>query len=98
MRIDVTKTRGTQGVACVHYQVAQATSMQFVELIAKSGTSQKGICKSILKVSLYILANFNILFLVAENGSGGVISDISFKGGKYGLCMFFSFFTNIYTR
>lgn len=44
-KIDVTQTRSAQEVACVHYQVGQATSLQFVELIAKSGTKQRGIGK-----------------------------------------------------
>lgn len=42
-KVDVTQTRSAQQVACVHYQVGQATSLQFVELIAKSGTKQRGI-------------------------------------------------------
>ncbi|KAL7624109.1 hypothetical protein AAE478_005666 [Parahypoxylon ruwenzoriense] len=62
-RIDVTATRSAQEVACIHYQVAQATSLQFVELIAKPGTKQKGI--------------------VSENGSGGVLADITIKGGSF---------------
>lgn len=44
-KIDITQTRSAQEVACVHYQVGQATSLQFVELIAKSGTKQRGIGK-----------------------------------------------------
>ncbi|KAM7195859.1 pectin lyase-like protein [Rhypophila sp. PSN 637] len=57
LRIDITATRDSQGVACIHYQ--------FVELIAKTGTKQRGI--------------------VAENGSGGVLADITFTGGSYGI-------------
>jgi hypothetical protein len=45
LRIDITNTRASQGVACIHYQVAQATSLQYVELIAKTGTTQRGICE-----------------------------------------------------
>jgi hypothetical protein len=40
--IDVTATRPVQGVSGVHYQIAQATSMQNVDLIAKTGTNQRG--------------------------------------------------------
>ncbi|KAK0746794.1 pectate lyase superfamily protein-domain-containing protein [Schizothecium vesticola] len=67
LRIDITDVRDVKDseTACIHYQVAQATSLQFVELIAKSGTTQRGI--------------------FAENGSGGSISDVTFKGGKFGL-------------
>ncbi|KAG6001336.1 hypothetical protein E4U21_004434 [Claviceps maximensis] len=65
LRIDVTATRSSQQVACLHYQVAQATSIQNVELIATSGTGQRGI--------------------FAENGSGGVMSDITFTGGAFGI-------------
>lgn len=65
IRIDITQTRSAQQVAGVHYQVAQATSMQNMELIAATGTKQRGI--------------------FAENGSGGVISDVTFRGGSFGL-------------
>ncbi|KAG8162100.1 hypothetical protein KVR01_007865 [Diaporthe batatas] len=65
IRIDITQTRPTQGVACLHYQVAQATSLQDVELIATKGTKQRGI--------------------FAENGSGGAISDVTFRGGGFGI-------------
>lgn len=65
LRIDVTATRPAQGVSALHYQVAQATSLQNLELIATKGTKQRGI--------------------FAENGSGGVISDITFRGGGFGL-------------
>ena len=47
LRINITSTRPVQAVACIHYQVAQATSLQYVKLIAKSGTTQRGICESI---------------------------------------------------
>lgn len=49
-RVDVTETRPAQEVACLHYQVAQATSLQFMELIAKSGTKQRGIGKNVTRV------------------------------------------------
>jgi hypothetical protein len=65
IRIDITQTRPTQGVACLHYQVAQATSLQNVELIATKGTKQRGIFD--------------------ENGSGGAISDVTFRGGAFGI-------------
>lgn len=64
LRIDITATRPAQQVACLHYQVAQATSIQNVELIAAPGSGQG---------------------IFAENGSGGVISDIVFRGGKFGI-------------
>lgn len=51
-RIDVTRTRSAQEVACIHYQVAQATSLQFVELIATTGTKQRGIGQWFLVLSL----------------------------------------------
>ncbi len=46
LRIDITATRPVQEVSCIHYQVAQATSLQNLELVAKTGTSQRGMCKS----------------------------------------------------
>jgi hypothetical protein len=44
-KVDVTQTRSAQQVACIHNQVGQATSLQFLELIAKAGTKQRGIGK-----------------------------------------------------
>ncbi|KAI1452083.1 glycoside hydrolase family 55 protein [Annulohypoxylon moriforme] len=63
--IDVTLTRDAQKVSCLHYQVAQATSLQNVELVAAAGSSQTG--------------------MYAENGSGGQISDVVFRGGAAGI-------------
>ncbi|OTA63183.1 glycoside hydrolase family 55 protein [Hypoxylon sp. EC38] len=63
--IDVTLTRNAQKVSCLHYQVAQATSLQNVELVAAAGSSQTG--------------------MYAENGSGGQISDVVFRGGAAGI-------------
>lgn len=65
LKIDITGTRGTQfdkEVACIHYQVAQATSLENVDLIAKTG-------KKYMQVGIY-----------AEDGSGGSMSDVKFKG------------------
>ncbi|KAH8690398.1 pectate lyase superfamily protein-domain-containing protein [Phaeosphaeriaceae sp. PMI808] len=64
-KIDITQTRSAQQVACIHNQVGQAMSLQFLELIAKAGTKQRGI--------------------TSENGSRGVLANITFKGGAYGL-------------
>jgi hypothetical protein len=44
--VDITQTRPVQGVSAIHYQVAQATSMQNVDLVAKTGTNQRGLCKA----------------------------------------------------
>ncbi|KAJ6440015.1 LysM domain-containing protein [Purpureocillium lavendulum] len=52
-------------VAAIHYQVAQATTIENVEIIADSGTTQQG--------------------MYAENGSGGVMSDLTFTGGNFGI-------------
>lgn len=64
LKIDITSTSSEQKVACLHYQVAQATSIQNVELIAAPGSGHG---------------------IFAENGSGGVMSDITFRGGKFGI-------------
>ncbi|KAI0911199.1 glycoside hydrolase family 55 protein [Ustulina deusta] len=63
--IDITRTQDAQMVTCLHYQVAQATSVQGLELVAAAGSSQTGI--------------------YAENGSGGQISDVVFRGGAAGI-------------
>ncbi|KAH6983653.1 pectate lyase superfamily protein-domain-containing protein [Ilyonectria sp. MPI-CAGE-AT-0026] len=65
LRIDITEAPAKQRVVGIHYQVAQATSLQYVEIVAANGTSQIGV--------------------FAENGSGGVISDVTFRGGAFGL-------------
>ncbi|KAK4031703.1 putative LysM domain-containing protein [Parachaetomium inaequale] len=65
LRIDITRTDPGAYVAALHYQVAQATTIENVEIIADSGTTQQGI--------------------YAENGSGGVMSDITFTGGNFGI-------------
>ncbi|KAL4733150.1 hypothetical protein BDV11DRAFT_175970 [Aspergillus similis] len=64
LRIDITDTDPNAYVCAIHYQIAQATSLQEVELIATTGTTQQGI--------------------YAENGSGGMMSDITFTGGNFG--------------
>ncbi|KAL4781792.1 pectate lyase superfamily protein-domain-containing protein [Aspergillus varians] len=64
LRIDITATDPSAYVCAIHYQVAQATSLQEVELIATTGTTQQGI--------------------FSENGSGGMMSDITFRGGNFG--------------
>lgn len=43
--IDITRTDPNAYVCAIHYQVAQATSLQDVELVAKTGTTQQGMCK-----------------------------------------------------
>ncbi|KAJ3556896.1 hypothetical protein NPX13_g10039 [Xylaria arbuscula] len=65
IKIDITATNAGAYVAALHYQVAQATTLENVELIANSATTQQGI--------------------FAENGSGGVMSDITFTGGNFGI-------------
>lgn len=61
-KLDMTNTRDVDGVSAIHYQIAQATSLQFIEIGLRA--QQTGI--------------------FSENGSGGVISDITINGGKYG--------------
>lgn len=65
-KMDITATAANASIAALHYQVAQATSLEHVEFIADSSTTQQAI--------------------FAENGSGGVMSDLTFTGGKYGIC------------
>jgi hypothetical protein len=45
LRIDITATDPGAYVCSIHYQVAQATSLENVELIARTGTTQQGICE-----------------------------------------------------
>ncbi|KAM3538771.1 hypothetical protein ARSEF1564_008314 [Beauveria bassiana] len=64
-KMDITATAANASIAALHYQVAQGTSLEHVEFIADSGTTQQGI--------------------FAENGSGGVMSDLTFTGGNFGI-------------
>lgn len=41
-KIDITRTDPGAYVCAIRYQIAQATSLQFVELVATSGTTQQG--------------------------------------------------------
>jgi hypothetical protein len=43
-KIDITDTPDGYGIAGIHYQIAQATSLSNVEIIAKTGTDQQGMC------------------------------------------------------
>ncbi|KAI0457369.1 pectate lyase superfamily protein-domain-containing protein [Xylaria acuta] len=65
VKLDITATNAGAYIAALHYQVAQATTLESVEIIADSATTQQGI--------------------YAENGSGGVMSDITFTGGNFGI-------------
>ncbi|CAK7231571.1 hypothetical protein SEUCBS140593_007970 [Sporothrix eucalyptigena] len=69
-RIDIRQASQSAQICGIHYQVAQATSLEFIELISTSikdnaKTTQQGI--------------------FAENGSGGQMADITFTGGLIGL-------------
>jgi len=44
-KIDIRATDPGAYVCGIHYQVAQATSLQFVEIIANRATTQQGMCK-----------------------------------------------------
>ncbi|PGH12173.1 hypothetical protein AJ79_04468 [Helicocarpus griseus UAMH5409] len=66
-RIDITATDQGAYVAALHYQIAQATSLAYVDFIVStdSSTTQQAI--------------------FSENGSGGVMSDLTFTGGNFGI-------------
>lgn len=43
-KIDITAASNRRTMSCVHYQVAQATSIWNMELIANRGGKQRGMC------------------------------------------------------
>ena len=45
VKVDIRDAPADKNICAIHYQVAQATSMQNVELIAKTGTTQQGMCR-----------------------------------------------------
>jgi hypothetical protein len=65
INIDITATDKSAYVCAIHYQAAQAASIESVTLTATSGTTQQG--------------------MYTENGSGGVMSDVTFNGGAFGI-------------
>jgi nitrous oxidase accessory protein NosD len=89
--IDIRNTKRPRDMAGIHYQVAQATSLFNVKFFASTNadTEQANICKSKLLTPRILtlcgdLANSSLV--VAENGSGGQMSDLEFNGGRVGLC------------
>lgn len=78
----------------LHYQVSQATSLQYVEFKAStdSDAEQRAICKFStlflfgLSECCFMLLTTIVSRTVAENGSGGQMSDLTFTGGKFGIC------------
>ncbi|KAJ3495220.1 hypothetical protein NLG97_g3548 [Lecanicillium saksenae] len=64
-KIDISGANASRAIVGLHYQVAQATSLQNIEFTANSNGNQQCI--------------------FAENGSGGVMSDLTFNGCQYGI-------------
>ncbi|KAH8673539.1 glucan 1,3-beta-glucosidase [Xylariales sp. PMI_506] len=65
--IDITALPSTEG-ACIHWQVAQATSLQNIVFNMNTDTSSANAQKGIFM----------------DNGSGGFMADLVFNGGGYG--------------
>ncbi len=86
VEIDIKDTNKHASIAGIHYQVAQATSLLNVEIVATSGTTQQGICKLTTERQGTELCANAVCYKVSENGSGGVMSDVVVRGGKYGFC------------
>lgn len=84
-KIDVSATRSASHVCELHYLVAQATSLQNIEFIGDPNKTQRGICK-LNSDFLVRESTLTRSSTVAENGSGGVMSDLKFTGCEYGIC------------
>ncbi|KAM5351177.1 hypothetical protein ACJ41O_003900 [Fusarium nematophilum] len=69
-RIDLTGMPKTSGTG-IHWQVAQATSLQNIEFIMIEDQSEDNVQQGIF----------------IDNGSGGFMTDLTFVGGKYGAFM-----------
>ncbi|KAK7408407.1 hypothetical protein QQX98_009447 [Neonectria punicea] len=67
LKIDLTGMPKTSGTG-IHWQVAQATSLQNIEFIMIEDSSEEN-----AQQGLFI-----------DNGSGGFMTDLTFTGGKYG--------------
>ncbi|KAL2850737.1 pectate lyase superfamily protein-domain-containing protein [Aspergillus pseudoustus] len=80
LRIDITSTDPNAYVCAIHYQVAQATSLQDMKLIATPGQHNKEYVRSPNLATQVDTDNY----LVSENGSGGIMSDVTFRGGNFG--------------
>lgn len=81
--IDVSKAE-LNDCSGIHWQVAQATSIQDVTFLQSSaaGKSHMGICKL---DPCYRDGDKLISIIVAENGSGGFMSDLTFINGALGI-------------
>lgn len=91
--IDMTGAYKKVMMSGLHYQVSQATSLQYVEFKAstESDAEQRAICKCSPGFSWFVYDVFHVpddhaSHTVAENGSGGHMSDLTFTGGKFGIC------------
>ncbi|TQS35566.1 hypothetical protein Golomagni_04013 [Golovinomyces magnicellulatus] len=65
--IDITEMPMDRG-ACIHWQVAQATSLQNIDFMMRTDQGSSN-----AQVGIFM-----------DNGSGGFMSDLKFTGGKYG--------------
>ena len=72
-------------IAGIHWQVAQATSIQQVYFFQSKapGKSHMGICKSC--ITIRSRRKCSLTTTVAENGSGGFMSDLAFVDGAIGI-------------
>lgn len=69
-KIDLTAVPKTSGTG-IHWQVAQATSLQNIEFVMVEDSSEENAQQGIF----------------IDNGSGGFMTDLTFTGGKYGVFM-----------
>ncbi|PHH90998.1 hypothetical protein CDD83_2019 [Cordyceps sp. RAO-2017] len=70
LRFDLTPVKG-QNLTCLHWPVAQATSLQNIEVKMRPLKEEE--------------ANAGQDGMLIENGSGGFMADLSFSGGKFGI-------------
>lgn len=91
INIDITRTNVNNYVAALHYQVAQATTIENVGFTAKRDTVSFGHFYSRFSMATLLIIVFPVFEqtqqgMFAENGSGGVMSDLVFHGGRFGIC------------
>jgi glucan 1,3-beta-glucosidase len=67
--LDITQASLTAQVSCIHWQVAQATSLQNIVMNMAPGTPGDGNTQ---------------MGIFMDNGSGGFLEDLIFNGGGYG--------------
>lgn len=87
--MDITRTDPTAYVCAIHWQVAQATSLENIDfyMMQDNTTTQQVCCSNLVLVTPYVHLYFIDTAsqgIYMENGSGGFMANLTFVGGNFG--------------